>query len=200
MYIITTTPELDLWRGDTGYEYTLNSLFRNRSRGDILRCLIQPPYPKSILEVGCNVGNNLRDLGFTGARLVGVEPQEMALYTKPLEETVRCFERLMGTAFHLPFKTREFDLVLLSNVLCHIAPQDFRAAVRECFRIGMRMMVVDYSSDAEESMKFRETDKLWRRDFERQIVEITGTVPVFSCMLEMWDRTRAVKCVLFERM
>ena len=196
MYI-TTTPELDLWRGDIGFEYTLTNLLRNRSRGDILSCLIQPPYPKSILEVGCNIGNNLRELRFTGAKLVGVDPQQMALYTRPFEENT-FFDRIMGTSFYLPFKKNEFDLVLLSNVLCHVAPQDFKWAAQECFRVGQKIMVVDYFSDTEEEMNFRGTRKLWKRDFTSQIIDITGTVPVFSCVLEMCDKTRPVKCVFFE--
>ena len=80
-----TTPQLDFWRGDFGNAY----IDRNDASPEQMRArvalwseilshtMVAPP--TSILEVGANLGINLRALRvLTGARLHALEPNDKA--------------------------------------------------------------------------------------------------------------------------
>ncbi len=88
------TPQIDVWRGDFGRAYTERNQFEDHaafnrfysdrfglSRDELnLRFLDRLPRDIRIVEVGCNIGNQLaalKQLGFQ--RLYGVELQTDAL-------------------------------------------------------------------------------------------------------------------------
>ncbi|CAK0772140.1 Methyltransferase type 11 [Gammaproteobacteria bacterium] len=90
---------------------------------------------RSILEVGCNVGNQLAFLAEMGfSRLAGVEVQNYAL--------TRARERLpdallvQGSALALPFPDDSFDLVFTSGVLIHIHPDHLPGVLAEIHRVS----------------------------------------------------------------
>ena len=82
---LPTSAQLEHWRGDFGNQYiTRNEATEEELRirlllwGRILPVMAGAP-PKSILEVGCNIGNNFRALKLlTTAELHGVEPNAKA--------------------------------------------------------------------------------------------------------------------------
>ena len=74
-----------------------------------------------ILEVGCNIGNQLRWLQRMGfARLCGVELQAYAI--ELARARTSGIQLVAGSARDLPFGDGRFDLVFTSGVLIHIQP------------------------------------------------------------------------------
>ena len=80
-----TTPQLETWRGEFGDSYTGRNIAdtemmgaRTKMWAEILRPIAGDP-PVSILEVGANLGINLRALKqLTDAHLTALEPNASA--------------------------------------------------------------------------------------------------------------------------
>jgi SAM-dependent methyltransferase len=80
-----------------------------------------------VLEIGCDTGQLLRALAWSGASLTGVDINAQALH--------RCapFEVREGTAAALPFSDGSFDCVVSSHVIEHVP--DERSMLREAARV-----------------------------------------------------------------
>lgn len=113
---------------DTGNrpEAYARNLKRSEFLGNLVKSLV--PQPRTILEIGCNVGRNLDFLrGANYQNLTGIE-----LSTPAVEEMKRYFPDLAASAtiINAPvesvlpgFKDRQFDLVYTMAVLVHIPPE-----------------------------------------------------------------------------
>jgi pseudaminic acid biosynthesis-associated methylase len=167
------------WTGDFGREYTarnamtvaeLDELYLRRYAVTRVRLndifLGQLPRDIRILEVGCNIGNQLlalRQMGFK--RLSGIDVQPNAVETaKGRSESI---DFRVGSAFDLPFGDREFDLVFTSGVLIHIAPDDLPRAIAEISRVSSRYVWgCEYFSKDQTPVPYRgHEDLLWKADF-----------------------------------
>lgn len=99
--------------------------------------LAEVPKDSLVLEVGCNVGNQLGLLANMGYRnLHGVEIQSHALETA--RERLPNVEFCQASALSLPYPARHFDLVFTSGLLIHIAPRDLPQAMSEIHRCTKR--------------------------------------------------------------
>ena len=166
--------QLEAWRGAFGDSY----VERNAATPAVLaararmwaRAFERLPVgaPRSILEVGCNLGVNLRALpAVTSAGLHAVEPNARAR-ARVLEDGVLPPERLYdASALALPFADGAFDLVFTSGVLIHIAPPDLPKAVDEIVRVAKRFVVcIEYFAAEPEERAYRgESGLLFKRDF-----------------------------------
>ncbi|HPA45454.1 MAG TPA: methyltransferase domain-containing protein [bacterium] len=179
--MIKRTKQEGTWAGDFGQSYTdrnpqspaeMDELYRgfygisrtelnSEFLGDLDRGI-------SILEVGTNVGTQLRALqqmGFTN--LTGLELQEYALErARALSEGITFIQ---GSAFDLPFTDLEFDLVFTSGVLIHLAPADLNRALDEIHRCAGRWIWgFEYFAETHTSIPYRgRDDLLWKGDFAR---------------------------------
>lgn len=181
-----TTPQIDVWSGDFGRAYTdrnkfddhaaFNRFYSDRfglSRDELnKRFLDALPRDIRIVEVGCNIGNQLaalKQLGFH--RLYGVELQtdalERARAARPYLNLVQ------GSALDLPFKDGFADLVFTSNVLIHIAPSDLSTAMTEMHRVSKRYVWgFEYYAPELVTVPYRERqDLLWKADYARLFLE-----------------------------
>jgi len=88
---------------------------------------------KRILEVGCNVGNQLRMLQRMGFNnLYGIELQQYAIEkAKALTKRINIIH---GVADDIPFKDGYFDMVFTSGVLIHISPGNINRVLDEIYR------------------------------------------------------------------
>ena len=140
------TLQIKQWESDFGRDYT----DRNSLEPDALDALYQKNYgvtrsqlndrfleaiPRraSILEVGCNTGNQLlllQKMGFLS--LHGIEVQEYALERAKSRLPEADLRR--ASAFHIPYPGEYFDLVFTSGVLIHVAPEDLACAMTEIHR------------------------------------------------------------------
>ncbi|HIF20618.1 MAG TPA: methyltransferase domain-containing protein [Gemmatimonadetes bacterium] len=163
-----------IWRGEFGDAYVdrnagpsphLAALTENWAR--ILRATRGAP-PTSILEVGANVGLNLRALRrLTDAKLFALEPNAKALAALLAEGLVPPENALDGLCSSIELPDRSVDLVFTSGVLIHIHPDDLPASCDSIHRVSRRYVVcIEYFSDKPEEVPYRkQTEALFKRDF-----------------------------------
>ncbi len=159
------TPQLALWRSEFGASYTVRNDLERPARVESLRMILAGLPVTHALEVGCNVGWNLRYLRTLGVpRVWGIEPQRFAVArARARDPELDVFE---GTAFDLPFKDRQFDLVFTSGVLIHIGPTQLATALGEMARCSRRyVMTIEYDDAREIEIDYRgHAGALWKRD------------------------------------
>ena len=171
---MTDTTQLDAWRGEFGDKYidrneSLTEVLRMRTRmwAEMLKTTFGAE-PESILEVGCNIGLNLRAIDrLCAATLHAVEPNAKARQ-RVLDDRVVADERLYNaTGQKLPFGAGEIDMVFSSGVLIHVHPDDLGTVADEMHRVSNRwILVAEYFSTKPESIPYRgRNDLLFKRDF-----------------------------------
>lgn len=166
--------ELKFWTGGFGNSY----IDRNAAIAEHLRARVSlwakilngmaGAPPQSILEVGSNIGNNLRALRtLTGAELHALEPNRQARETLVQDGVVPADNVLEGMAAQIGLGDASVDLVFTSGVLIHIHPEDLLAACTEMHRVARRYIAcIEYFSDKMETIPYRgHNDKLFKRDF-----------------------------------
>jgi pseudaminic acid biosynthesis-associated methylase len=191
------TQQLDAWRGQFGDGYIGRNLATEeavRQRvyawARILRSIESEP-PKSVIEVGANVGRNLKAFAaLTGAELYGLEPNARARAQLVADGIVSRERALDGTAQKIPLKDGAVDLSFTSGVLIHIHPDDLPAACRELARVARRhVAVIEYFADQPTAIEYRgRKDLLFKRDFGGFLMDtVPGLRPV-DCGF-FWRRT-----------
>ena len=142
---------------------SMNELFLSEVNKDI-----------KILEVGCNVGNQLvllKQMGFTN--LYGIEISDNALEIAKGREEASGIHFGAGNALDIPFENEFFDMVFTSGVLIHISPRDIKKAVCEVYRCSSRYIwgFEYFAEDYQEIIYRGHKDLLWKADFVRIYAE-----------------------------
>lgn len=168
------TKQEGLWRGDFGDAYTDRNAVSDQKLAvltahwaRIMRVADGLP-PRSILEVGANIGLNLRALRrLTDAEFFALEPNSVARKRLVDDQVVPASNVLDGLASRVPLKDASVDLAFTSGVLIHIHPKDLAASCNEIYRVSRRYIAcIEYFSDKEEEISYRgHTEALFKRDF-----------------------------------
>jgi len=121
-----------------------------------------------ILEVACNIGNQLlclQKMGFTS--LYGIDIQDYAVELSK-SRTVN-INIIQGSADDIPFKDGFFDLVFTSGLLIHISPSNIEEVLKEIHRCTKKYILgLEYYAEEYEEVKYRGHDKLlWKTDFPK---------------------------------
>ena len=170
----TETKQIEAWTGSFGEAY----IERNEASPELVAAkaeawarMLAPltaAMPRSILEVGANIGLNLRALAtLTDAELYALEPNRRAR-RRLVEDGVVPEERVLdGTAAAIALPDRAVDLVFTSTVLIHVAPDDLLDACSEIHRVSARYVLCnEYFTARPETITYRgQTDLLFKRDF-----------------------------------
>lgn len=163
-----------LWRGDFGDSYTdrnaisddkLAALTNHWAR--ILRVTESTP-PATILEVGANIGLNLRALRrLTGAELIALEPNAKARQRLVADGVVKPDQAIDGLGNAIPLPDGAVDLAFTSGVLIHVHPDNLLATCKELHRVSRRYIAcIEYFADKPEEVLYRgHTEALFKRDF-----------------------------------
>jgi pseudaminic acid biosynthesis-associated methylase len=174
-----TTEQMTEWQGVFGKEYTdrnalaldeMENLYRRNygvTKTDLNgRFLAGMDHSIRILEVGCNVGNQLFSLQRMGFQnLYGIELQSYAI--KLCRQRTQNINVVCGSAFDVPFKDGYFDLVFTSGVLVHIHPSDIVKVIKEIHRCtkdyiwGFEYWAPEYT----EVIYRGHPNLLWKTDF-----------------------------------
>lgn len=175
------TEQMKNWQGDVGKKYTernlcsleemenLNTEYYGMSRSG-MNSLFLDDMDRSlrILEIGCNIGNQLlclQKMGFTDLSAVEIEPYAMKIAKARLEDV----EIREASVFELPFKPGSFDLVFTSGVLIHISLSDIEKALAEIHRCTQTYIwgFEYYAETCEEIEWHGKRNMLWRNDIAK---------------------------------
>lgn len=166
--------QIDAWRGEFGDAYLGRNeadeamiAARTAMWTRILRPLADHP-PRSILEVGANIGLNLRALaGLTTARLIALEPNSRARRRLVDDGVVSADHAHDGAADHIPLDDGAVDMAFTSGVLIHIAPDDLHDSCAEIHRVSGRYIAcAEYFADTPQETRYRGREGLlFKRDF-----------------------------------
>ena len=176
-----TTKQVELWRSDFGADYATRN--NNQITAEDQRRLLKDwgrildhavtPRPRSVLEVGCNIGRNLLALRHLVAELHGIEPNPRSCRAARNHPELADARIAEGDGFNLPYEDGSVDMVFTSGVLIHVAPEDLGKMVDEIVRVSRRYVVcIEYFSHEPVSMPYHGMDGfLFKRDFGRFYLE-----------------------------
>ncbi|MHB1204220.1 MAG: pseudaminic acid biosynthesis-associated methylase [Rhodospirillaceae bacterium] len=173
-----TTPSAtfqeDLWKGSFGDGYVDRNAVDPATLAGLTSCWAQMlrtmagAPPKSILEVGANIGLNLRALRhLTGAAFHALEPNQKARERLIGDGVVEAANTLDGIASHIGLPDGAVDLAFTVGVLIHIHPDNLLASCREIHRVARKYIVcVEYFADRPTEVPYRgHQEALFKRDF-----------------------------------
>ncbi|MDF2379956.1 methyltransferase domain-containing protein [Nostoc ellipsosporum NOK] len=177
---MTPTQQENFWKQDFGKEYSDRNSWQTdndwdsfyitnwgSTKLDINDAVLKDlPRDIRILEVGCNIGMQLKGfqrMGFTN--LYGIELQQYAV--EKAKQFTQNINIIQGSGFDLPFKDGYFDLVCTNGVLIHIAPADHHRIMSEIYRCTNRyIMGWEYYAPEITDINYRgNTGFLWKADF-----------------------------------
>ncbi len=189
------TPQASEWMGKFGREYTkrnsltlpeVDTLYEKNygvTRRELNRRFLNGVPPNArILEVGCNIGNQLLLLKKMGySELFGIELQHDALLQA--REQLESVYLVEASALEIPFVDHYFDVVFTSGVLIHIAPPDLPAAMAEIHRCTRGYIWgLEYYAPESASVQYRgHDDLLWKMDYQTLYLERFADLEVSRC-------------------
>jgi pseudaminic acid biosynthesis-associated methylase len=163
-----------LWRGEFGDAYVDRNevdpavvAARTVCWSEMLKTIAGAP-PASILEVGANIGRNLRAIQrLTAAKLYALEPNEKARERLIADRVVEADKTLNGLASKIPLADGAVDLAFTFGVLIHIHPDNLLASMNEIYRVSRRYIIcAEYFADKPTEVTYRgHTEALFKRDF-----------------------------------
>lgn len=156
-----------LWEGEFGDAYTDRNQEAGESRAPFWEQIVKEFSVNCILEVGCNLGGNLRWLAshLSPQNLYGVDINLKAI--QELHRGLPHVNAFYSQARELPFRDRWFDLVFTMGVLIHQPPETLPIVMAEIVRCANRYVLCgEYFSSEPETVTYRgEIDALFKRDF-----------------------------------
>jgi pseudaminic acid biosynthesis-associated methylase len=176
------TPQLRAWCGEFGHEYTLRSCL-TPEQVDALweknygttrtqlnhHFLGKIPADGRILEVGCNIGNQLLLLQRLGySNLYGVDVQDYAL--EMARSRTKNVNLTQASTFALPYEDKYFDMVFTSGVLIHVSPRDLPTALNEIHRCAKNYIWgSEYYASTVREINYRGRGQLlWKMNYARE--------------------------------
>lgn len=176
---VETLPEAvrleQLWSGAFGDDY----VDRNRAAGDARQTFWSEladalPAAQTVLEVGCNVGANLRWWAQLRRpqEVYGIDINAKAL--SELRQTLPNVNALWSPARELPFRDRWFDLVFTMGVLIHQPESTLPLVMSEIVRCSKRYILCgEYFADETTEVFYRgNSGALFKRDYGRFYQEL----------------------------
>ena len=164
----------NLWRGSFGREYTDRNAEGGEKRARFWRNLLSEFRVSSVLEVGCNVGVNLRWIQphVLSGRVVGIDVNDYALAR--LQRGLPSVKAAVAVARDLPFRDDAFDLVFTMGVLIHHAPDALPAAMSEIVRCARRYLLCgEYFAESLTEVFYRgQHGALFKQDFGARYQEL----------------------------
>lgn len=146
---------VDLWAGSFGDDYTVRCEKDYTPRMKFWGDIIYRTKIKSVLEVGCNTGQNIGLISeYLPTFAWGCDVNQKAINTLHVRHkelnAVRC------SGFDLPFKDDYFDLVFTAGVLIHQSPSEVEIMMQEIIRVSNKfVLAMEYGNDIFEEIPYR---------------------------------------------
>jgi pseudaminic acid biosynthesis-associated methylase len=168
-----TTRLEDLWAHDFGDEYVERNIEAGEGRDAFWHDLLDRIECESLLEVGCNVGANLRWIvdRVSPRDVYGIDINESALDT--IRRRLRV-NAIWSPARELPFRDRYFDLVFTAGVLIHQPETTLPLVMAEVVRTSRRyVLALEYHANETVEVPYRGHEgALFKRDYGRLYAEL----------------------------
>ena len=182
-----------LWAGTFGDSYTERNEKVSTNREGFWRGVLDEFPARRALEVGCNLGANLRWIArHEGVECAaGVDVNLGAL--RRLRESVPRARALSAAARALPFGTGAFDLVFTMGVLIHQSPEALSAVMDEIVRCSRRFVLCGeyYAAETTEVPYRGQSGALFKRDFgglyQQRFPTLALRKQAFLSRAEGWD-------------
>ena len=197
-----TKDSASLWTGSFGDEYTVrNSQVPNRRafwETITLKYLtdqkpVDPEHldvqkPKKVIEVGCNIGANLKYLAELApwAYLLGTDVNALAL------EAVndRKITTMQANLFKMPwYFMHVFDLVVCIGVLVHTLDEELDDAIRAVFRLSRKHVLIgEYWAQEWTPIPYHGYENALRKGpFDHRIAAVAHKLPIETGFLDKGD-------------
>jgi pseudaminic acid biosynthesis-associated methylase len=171
-----------LWGGEFGDQYVDRNAKSGDVRGPFWQELLGNLRPARVLEVGCNVGGNLRWVAESLPRkdIFGIDVNQKAI--EQLCVTLPGINAVWGAARELPFRDRWFDLVFTMGVLIHQPETTLSLVMAEIVRCSRRYILCgEYFAEQTEEVAYRgQEGALFRRDYGKLYQEIFPDLSLHS--------------------
>lgn len=157
-----------LWGGAFGVEYTKRNAAIGEHGARFWRARLAECPAESALEIGCNLGGNLRWLSSFmagGGPLVGIDVNAYGL--TQVRAHAPAARPVMAAARQLPFRAGAFDLVFTMGVLIHQPPATLPAVLDEIVRCAQRFVIcAEYFAERLTAVPYRgQEGALFKCDF-----------------------------------
>lgn len=158
-------------------EYT-NAYQNSEERAVLISSLCIELEAKKVLEIGCNVGNNLKYLkGFSECH--GMDFSDFAI-KKGLELNPHINFKLSDVTIPFPYLNDEFDVVVTRGLLIHIPNHKIQDVLKQIYRVSSKYIInIEYFGEDGKPIEeqrfgnnfvwFRDMRKLWSK-FKCQIL------------------------------
>lgn len=183
----------ELWNSDFGNAYVNRNRRAGERRGPFWQAILTEFPVQNVLEVGCNIGANLR---WVASHLQPQNVSGVDINLKALNE-LRCslpdVNALWGLARELPFRDRWFDLVFTMGVLIHQSESMLPLVMSEIVRCSRRYVLCgEYYAEQTTEIVYRgQKEALFKRDYGRIYKELFPELRLckqgFLSCEEGWD-------------
>ncbi len=169
------TAQEQFWAGPFGDSYGKRNRLDWRSRVPFWQDILDRTKARSVLEVGCNIGSNLKAIRQVGPTIAawGCDINQSAIEEASASGLTVYYGSILDIDAHSPFgylglaARPRFDLVFTCGVLIHIAHEDLDRAMDEIITSSKRyVLAVEYAAEEEEEISYRgHAERLWKRPF-----------------------------------
>ena len=122
--------------------------------------------PKTLLEVGCGFGRNIKYIVENYSHPLEITGTDIS---KPMLTTAKNYLKKVprsrfllrkANVLDLPFKNRSFDMVLCHGVLMHVKPKEIKKAIKELLRVSKKSLIVVEQNDAVKPLRQKNYQKI----------------------------------------
>lgn len=197
---MTDIKALSAWSGAFGSDYTKrNAASIEAVRGRVLAwnkiiSAMSNDLPRSVLEVGPNVGMNLRALpAFFGAELYGIEPNPDAREVLIADKVLEPDHLMAGFGHEIALSDAQVELAFTCGVLIHVDPKLLEQTLREIHRVSSKYIVcIEYFSPKPETITYRgQDDLLFKNDFGGLYLDLFSDLALVDYGF-FWKRTTSI--------
>lgn len=191
-----------LWAGEFGGQYIERNQNAPNGRDAFWNQFLKTYHVKNVLEVGCNIGGNLRWIAgiLPPTSVYGIDINAQAV--EFLKKKVPGLQLSVCGAKKLPFKDASFDLVFTAGVLIHQPEETLPQVMEEIVRVSRKyVLCLEYESASTVEVPYRDqTGALFKRPYgqlyQKQFPSLSLVKSGYLSPEEGWDR---VTYHLFEK-
>ena len=173
-----TTEQEAFWAGTFGDDY------RERNKGERIvvsniilfgKILRSAPGITSLVELGCNIGLNLKALQAINPAF-DLRGYEINPTTAEIARDLGIAEIVEGTVLDPLSDEKQFDVAFTKGVLIHIDPEERHRVYENLYRLSKRYIVLcEYYNPTPVSVPYRgHENRLFKRDFAGEMIDRYG--------------------------